>query len=219
MFGYPICLELAGRRVVVVGTGAVAMGKVEGLLSGGADDVLVVAEGPARRLAELEQDPRVRVERRAFRPEDLDGAFLCIASAWAKRRRDAIARAGRARGVLVNVVDDVPNCDWAAPAVVRRGDLVLAMATGGASPELARRLKDDLSARFGEHWGPLLELLREVREETLALLPDIAERSRRWQLALDLEEAEKLVEAGCARELRERLLHRLVGDRLKEGSA
>jgi precorrin-2 dehydrogenase/sirohydrochlorin ferrochelatase len=219
MFGYPISLELGGRRVVVVGNDAVALGKVEGLLAGGADDVLVVAAGPAGRLAELEQDPRVHLERRRFRSEDLDRAFLCIASASTNKTRDAIARAARSRGVLVNMIDDVRNCDWAAPAVVRRGDLVIAIATGGASPALARRLKEDLSVRFGAHWGQMLDLLREVREETLPLLPDVAERSRRWRLALDLEEAEELVRSGRDGALRERLLARLLDPRLTQETA
>lgn len=212
MFGYPVSLELSGRRVVVAGTDAVALGKVEALLAGGAGDVLVVAEGPPRRLDRLGADPRVRMRRRPFRPEDLDGAFLCVASSTDPEERDAIAAAARARNVLVNVIDDAANCDFAAPAVVRRGDLVIAIATGGASPALARRLREDLAERYGEHWGGLVDLLREVRERTLPLLPDIAERSRRWQLALDLEEAEELLRAGRAADLRERLIARLAGD-------
>jgi siroheme synthase-like protein len=108
-------------------------------------------------------------------------------------------------------MDDTANCDWAAPAVVRRGDLVIAISTGGASPALARRLREDLSERYGEHWAELVDVLREVRTETLPHLPDLSERARRWQLALDLDEAEKLILAGQGRELAERLRSRLIG--------
>jgi len=219
MFGYPVSLELANHCGVVVGTDAVALGKVEGLLAGGATDVLVVAEGPTRRLDRLRQDPRVRVERRPFRPEDLDGAFLCVASATTREERDAIARAGRTRGVLMNVIDDVANCNWAAPAVVRRGDLVIAIATGGASPALARRLREELEQRFGHHWAEIVELVGRVREETLPLLSDLEERAQRWRLALDLDEAEALVRTGRREDLHDRLVGRLVGDRLEEESA
>jgi siroheme synthase-like protein len=174
--------------------------------------VLVVATTPAAHLDELEALDRVRVERRPWRPEDLDGAAICVA--WSSRPevRDAIARAARERGVWVNVMDDVANCDFAAPAVVRRGELILAIGTGGASPALARRLREELDERFGEHWAEIVSVLREVRESTLPLLPDLAERSRRWRAALDLDEAEKLVVAGRSAELRERLRARLVGD-------
>ena len=114
-------------------------------------------------------------------------------------------------------MDDVVNCDFAAPAVVRRGELILAIGTGGASPALARRLREELGEHYGEHWAEILSVLREVRESTLALLPDLAERSRRWRAALDIDEAEKLVLAGRSAELRERLRARLVGSERPSG--
>jgi precorrin-2 dehydrogenase/sirohydrochlorin ferrochelatase len=210
-FGYPVMLQLDGAQGLVIGEGAVRERKPEGLLAGGAAGVLVVSMTPAARLDELERTHQVRVERRTWRPDDLDGVAICVA--WSARAevRDEIAREARARGVLVNVMDDIPNCDFAAPAVVRRGELLLAIGTGGASPTLAKRLRDDLAERYGEHWGEVVAVLREVRESTLPLLPDLTERARRWRLALDLEEAEKLILAGHAAELRERLRTRLVG--------
>ena len=210
-FGYPVMLQLDGARALVIGEGAVRERKPEGLLAGGAAEVLVVATTPAARLEELGSLPGVRVERRAWRPADLDGMAICVA--WSARAdvRDEIAREARARGVLVNVMDDVPNCDFAAPAVLRRGELLLAIGTGGASPALASRLRDELAERYGEDWAELVAILREVRASTTPLLPDLAERARRWRRALDLEEAEKLVAAGRGEELRERLRERLVG--------
>lgn len=210
-FGYPVLLELAGRRVVVIGEGAVREGKVEALLDAGATDVLVVAEGPEVRLNQLACDARVRVERRAWRPADLDGAILCVAAKQDAFTNVAVRRAARQRRVLVNVIDDVRNCDFAAPAVVRRGDLVIAIGTGGASPALARRLREEFSERYSEHWAELVDVLREVREETLPHLPDLGERSRRWRLAMDLDEAEELIRAGRRVDLRRRLLARLLG--------
>jgi siroheme synthase-like protein len=211
-FGYPVMLQLDGRRAVVIGEGAVRERKPEGLLAGGAAEVLVVATTPAAHLDELEALDRVRVERRPWRHEDLDGVVICVAWSARPEVRDAIARAARERGIWVNVMDDVPNCDFAAPAIVRRGELILAIGTGGASPALARRLREELGERYGEHWAEIVSVLREVRESTLPLLPDLAERSRRWRAALDLDEAEKLVLAGRSTELRERLRARLVGD-------
>lgn len=217
-FGYPAFLEVSGRRSVVVGAAAVAEGKVEALLDAGADDVLVLAEAPATRLASLERHAHVRVERRSWRPDDFQGATVVVASRSDPEGNAALAREARSRGALVNVMDDVSNCDFAAPAVVRRGDLLLAIGTGGASPALARRLREELSIRFGGHWKEVVEVLRQVREDTLPLLPDYGQRARRWREALDLQEAEELALQGRTSELRVRLVRRLVGQKT-EGAA
>jgi uroporphyrin-III C-methyltransferase/precorrin-2 dehydrogenase/sirohydrochlorin ferrochelatase len=148
-FGYPVLLELAGRRAVVIGEFAVEAGKVEGLLAAGAE-VTVVAKGPQAALDRLDGDPRVVVHRRGYGgPGDLAGAVVCVASAAKPAVRDAIAADARAAGVLVNVMDDVPNCDFAAPAIVRRGDLLIAIGTGGRAPALAGRLRADGRGRPG----------------------------------------------------------------------
>lgn len=207
-FGYPVLLDLTDRRAVVVGARAVADGKVEGLLEGGAGEVLVLAAGPWSRIERLVELPRVRVEPRPWRPEDLEGAAIVIGSPGPDAAE--LARAARAAGALVNVVDDVPNCDVAAPAVVRRGELLLTVSTGGRSPTLARLLREDLERRFGPEWALVVEILGEVRERSLGLLPDLAERARRWLEALDLEEARELAATGRGDELRERLLARLA---------
>jgi len=208
-FAYPILLELDGRRAVVVGAGAVAAGKVEGLLAAGAN-VTVVSEGPKRALERLVGDPRVHLERRRFRPTDLDGATVCVA--WSERigERDEIRHAAHRYGVLLNVMDDVERCDFAAPAVVRRGDLLIAVSTGGRSPALARRLREELEQRFGEEWAGILRVLGEVREQTLRDIPDVGERAARWQEALDVAELQSLAREGRTEELRARLLGRLA---------
>src|SRR6266536_1805229 len=166
--------------------------------------------GPPEALERLER-AGATIARRGFDPADLDGAFLCVASSDDPEQRAAIFAEARARGVLVNLVDDTDHCDFAAPAVVRRGELVIAVSTGGRSPALASRLRRLLEERFGPEWEELAALLGEVREETLPLLPDVGERSRRWRHALELEELEALVRAGRAEQARERLLAHLVG--------
>lgn len=194
-FGYPVFLELSGRRAVVIGAQAVAEGKAAALAAAGAEVTLLTNGG--------------------WCPADLDGAFVCVASSDDPAERDAIARAARDRGALINVMDDVPNCDFAAPAVVRRGELVVAISTGGRSPALARRLREELETQFGEEWAEVLEVLREVREETLPLLPELAERSRRWNEALDPREAAVLVASGRRDELKANLRGRLLGQEVE----
>ena len=209
-FGYPVLLELTGRRCVVIGTLPVREGKVEGLLAGGATEVVVVAAEPGDRLDDLEALDGVTVIRRTWYAPDLADAFLVIAHDPDPAVRARIAAAAREAGALVNVVDDIPRCDWAAPAVVRRGELLLAIGTGGASPTLAKKMRSRLEAQYGAEWAEVLRVLREVREETLPLLPDLRTRSRRWAEALDLDEAAALVQAGQVEELRSRLLARLL---------
>ena len=223
-FGYPVLLELAGRRAVVIGELAVEAGKVEGMLVAGAE-VTVVAKGPEATLDRLAADPRVTVHRRGYRgPADIEGAALCVARAAEPGVRNAIAADARAAGVLVNVMDDVPNCDFAAPAIVRRGDLVIAIGTGGRAPALASRLRAELAERFGPDWTELVDLVGRVRTATLPHLPDFEDRSRRWKAALDLDELEQLLRAGqpdeAATRLRARLLAGLPGAdrRLSSGS-
>jgi siroheme synthase-like protein len=213
-FGYPVLLELTGRRAVVIGEFAVEAGKVEGLLAAGAE-VTVIAKGPEAALDRLSADPRVEVHRREYGgPADLSGAVLCVAHAAEAGVRDAIAADARAAGILVNVMDDVPNCDFAAPAIVRRGDLVIAIGTGGRAPALASRLRAELGERFGPDWTELVDVVGRVRAETVPRLPDFEDRSRRWRAALDLEELEELIAAGqgelAASRLRDRLLEGLA---------
>jgi len=191
-FAYPVFLELSGKRAVVIGSLALHERKDVALREAGAE-VEVFANG-------------------AWAPSDLDGAFICVASSSDPVERDAIASAARDRGVLVNVMDDIPNCDFAAPAIVRRGDLAVAVGTGGRSPAIARKVREDLEGRYGHEWAEVLEIVGKVRAETLEELPDFGVRAKRWREALDLEEGAALVRAGRGDELRRRLVHRLLRD-------
>jgi siroheme synthase-like protein len=199
---------LVGLHVLVVDDDPEARELLRTVLEYAGALVTVVAVGPAGVLDALEARGAV-VERRGFHPGDLAGAFLCVASSDDPGERAAIAREARARGVLVNVMDDVANCDFAAPAVVRRGDLVIAVGTGGRSPALARCLREELSERFGPEWSGVLEVLGRVRDESLRAFPDLGERAARWQAALDTEELTALIRAGRADEAASRLRARL----------
>jgi len=211
-FGFPVLLELGGRRCVVIGELPVREGKAEALLAGGATDVLVIGSEPTDALDELELLEGVTVARRAWTSADLAGSFLVIAHDPDPGERGRISAAARRAGALVNIVDDIPACDWAMPAIVRRGELLLAIGTSGASPALARKLRERLAAEYGPEWAEIVRVLREAREETLPLLPDFAERAARWRAALDLDEAVELVRTGDVYLFRQRLRRRLLED-------
>lgn len=197
---YLAALDLRGRRCVVAGGGAVARRKVEGLLAAGAD-VLVVAP-------EIGEMPSgAVVARRAARLDDLDGAVLAVCATGDAAVNAALARDARRRGVLVNVVDDPGAGDFVVPAVARRGRVQVGVTTGGASPMLAQKLRDELAAHLTEEQGLLAELLAglrgqwEPRAAAAGLLP--AERRAAWQSVLDLPLIE-LLRAGRRDEARSR---------------
>ena len=164
---YPAFLKLAGRRCVVVGGGAVAERKVRGLLAADAD-VLVVAPEATPALDELAVRRAIRVEQRPYRTGDLAGAFLVVAATDSRVVNETIVRDAWAVGALVNVVDDPAACDVTVPAIVRRGDVTLAISTGGRSPGFARYLREELEDWLSDERLALLDLVADVRAELRA---------------------------------------------------
>ena len=133
---YPIFLDLTGKRVVVVGAGRVALRKTRGLLEAGAR-VTVIAP---RVEPEFERLP-VTLFRRRFRASDLAGALLAFAATDDRRVNRTIAAAAQKRAIPVNVADSRAECDFILPARIRRGNLQVAVSTGGSSPRLAAALR------------------------------------------------------------------------------
>jgi len=163
-FAYPIVLDLAGRRAVVVGGGRVALRKARALADAGAR-VTVVA--PAF-LPEFADEAGVESIEAPYTAEHLDGAVLAIAATDDPAVNRRVADDARAAHVLVNVVDVPEECDFIVPAQVRRGDLLIAITTGGAAPSLSRRLRERLQTEFGPEWAEYLEALRAVRDRVMA---------------------------------------------------
>ncbi len=178
---YPAFLNLAGRRCVVVGGGAVAARKVRGLVGANAD-VVVVAPATDPAIDALEASGSIRVQRRPYRAGDLDGASLAVAATNDHAVNEAVVRDARAAGALVNVVDDPAACDVIVPAIVRRGDVTLAVSTGGRSPGFARYLREELAEWLSDERLALLDLVAEVRDELRAAgaRPD----PERWRQAV-----------------------------------
>lgn len=174
---YPVALEVRGRRCVVIGGGSVGERKARALVEAGAK-VCVVAPTITESLQELVRAGHVEHLPAAFAPEHLDGAFLAIAATNDTRVNDTAAAAARTRGALVNRVDDAECGDFVTMATVRRGDLLLALTTGGAGPALTARLRGELEARFGSEWGDYVALLGEMREQVKRQYPEEKERAR-----------------------------------------
>ena len=176
---YIACLKLSGppaRRCVVVGGGEIGLEKVEGLLAcDGAVTLIAPRAEPA--LQEYAQEGSIVWERRAYAgAEDLEGVFMAIAATNDTDVNIAVYDDAERRAMLVNVVDVPPLCNFILPAIVRTGPLAIAISTAGASPALAKRIKRQVAAEYGEPYARLAVLLNEVRGWAKATLPTYQDR-------------------------------------------
>ena len=167
MILFPAFLKLAGRRCLVVGAGPVAEEKIEGLLRAGAE-VRVVAPSATRRIRELARKRKIHWHERVFRAPDLGGALLAVAATSSPSLHAQIYRLAQRRGVLCNVVDDPEHCDFYYGSVVRRGELQIAISTGGHSPALAQRLRKEMEKKFGAEYKEWLKELGKIRKRLFA---------------------------------------------------
>ena len=180
--GYPVNLVVDGRRCVVVGAGRIAARKIEALLAAGAC-VHVVAPDVGDEVRRWAAEDRLTVDVRGFEPADLDGAWLATTATGVPSVDHAVFAAGEERGVWVNSADDPANCSFTLMSVIRRGDLVVTIGTGGRSPALAAWLRRRLADELGPEYETLLDLLAEAREEVRASGRSSEEPD--WQQALD----------------------------------
>ncbi|OUM99415.1 MAG: hypothetical protein BAA02_09835 [Paenibacillaceae bacterium ZCTH02-B3] len=174
---YPMLVQLAGRPVVVIGGGRVAERKVAALLEAEAR-VRVVSPSLTPALRRWAEEGRVEAVLREAEAADLDGAYLAFVAGGDDEFRARMIAAAKARGVPVNAAGDGEKGDFLTPAVVRRGDLVLAVSVSGASPALAARIAAELKERYGSEYERLSKALRAVRRTVKARVPDPVERRR-----------------------------------------
>lgn len=159
---HPVLLRLEDRACVVVGGDDIAEPKVRALLDAGAP-VTVIAPELTGSLAALAAAGRLTHLPRAYRAGDLAGATLAYASTRDRAVIGALTAEAAREHVLLNVIDVPDACHFISPAVVRRGDLTIAIGTGGASPGLSAQLRGRLATEFGPEYGPYVDILRAVR--------------------------------------------------------
>jgi siroheme synthase-like protein len=164
---FPAFLDLRGRRCLVVGGGAIAERKVHGLLACGAR-VTIVSPTLVPGLARLADARRIEHRARAFRKVDARGRVLVIAATGIAAVDDAVAEAARRRGALVNAVDRPARCDFIYGSVLRRGDLQIAVSTGGRAPALAREIRRRLEPVVGADYAELVERVGRARRAARA---------------------------------------------------
>jgi siroheme synthase-like protein len=172
---YIACLKLKGRRCLVVGGGDIGLEKVEGLLVCDADVVLVAPEAH-EQLERLASEGSIRWERREYAREDLEGSFMAIAATNDSDVNIRVYEDAEQRAMLVNVVDVPPLCNFILPAVFRSGPVAIAISTAGASPALAKRMRNEIAEEYGEPYARLAELLNEARGWAKGTLPTYQDR-------------------------------------------
>lgn len=181
---YPIALDLARKRCLVVGGGSLATEKVEGLLVAGAD-ISVVSPVVTPTIAYLAAGNEITLHQRAYSANDLEEIYLAYGATEDRAENARVATDARRAGVIVNAVDDIPNCDFFAVSIVRRGDLQIAISTNGRSPAFARWVREYLDAWLPKAFGCVLDALGDVRQDLKA--QGSTPPYERWQAAIGEE--------------------------------
>ncbi|BAU22891.1 siroheme synthase [Caldimicrobium thiodismutans] len=177
---YPIFLNLKNRLCVVIGGGKVAERKVLSLVKAGAK-VKIISPEVTEALKKIIRDYNLQWEGRPYQEGDLKEAFLVISATNSPEVQKKVFQEAEARKIPCNVVDKPELCSFIVPSKVQRGDLLIAISTGGASPAVARRIREKLESFFGEEYTIYLILMRKIREKILESRLSPEEKERKLQ--------------------------------------
>ena len=194
---YPVCIELEGKTVLVVGGGRVAQRKVETLLKFGAS-IRIVSRKLTNKLKGLVESKEIHHIGEEFRDEHLDGAFLVIAATDDERLNHKVSESAQKRHLLINAVDQPSECNFIVPSIVNRGDLLIAISTSGKSPALAKKLRKELEVQFGGEYETFLTLMGCLREEILSMGLSQDEKSRIFNEIVDSDILKSLAQGDIA---------------------
>ena len=207
---YPIFLNIQGKNCVVIGGGNVALRKVKGLLECGAK-VTLISPKPHPEIVKLSKRRAIHLIQRDYEKEDLENAVIAFACTDVKKVNRKVAEDAKEAGVLVNVADDPKPSDFIIPSFFRRGNLTVAVSTGGVSPTLARKIRTKLRKSLGKEHASLLSLIGEVR----STLKENGYRvgAEAWEEALDLDLLIRLLQEGKRERAKTILLRKLKAER------
>ena len=181
---YPVYLDIRDRRCVIVGGGQMAEGKVAALRESGAQ-VCIISPEVTGEIQGMADSGMISLEKREYRDGDLEGAFIAIAATDDSDLDERISREAAARNVPLNVVDVTHLCTFIAPAVIRRGEVTVAISTAGLSPALARKLRVELQDSPALDYADMALMLSEVRLELRS--EGAAIDADHWQTCLNRE--------------------------------
>lgn len=179
---YPVFVDLRGKQCVVVGAGRVGERKIRGLLEGGADIVRVVALQATPQVASWAEEGAVEWSPRPYEAADLDGATLAFAATANVDVNQQVVEDARRLGVLVNAADRHTRGDFIGASTIRRGDIQIAISSGGGSPAYVRMLRQHLEQALGPEHEAFASYLKELRPRVHARFPeDITKRESVWR--------------------------------------
>ncbi|MCH7735990.1 MAG: bifunctional precorrin-2 dehydrogenase/sirohydrochlorin ferrochelatase [Chloroflexi bacterium] len=204
---YPVFLNLTGRRCVIIGGGQVAEGKITRLLDSGAK-IVVISPDATQAIRSLAERGALELDSRKYRAGDLQGAFLAIAATNDLVVNQEIFEEAERLGILLNAVDDMPRCSFIAPSIVERGPVTIAISTGGASPALARKLRETLAASPDLDWTEATSVLSKARQ--IIKHKGVAVDPQRWQCCMT-PDLLSLVKSGREEEAVALLMNGLLG--------
>jgi precorrin-2 dehydrogenase / sirohydrochlorin ferrochelatase len=201
-FRFPVFLDLAGKRCLVIGEGYEVPAKVHMLVDAGAE-VLYLNSAADPRIEALADAGVIRWERRAFVPADLDNCFLVISD---QENNAEIFRLCEQARVLCNSVDDPEHCRFSFGSIHRQGDLTIAISTNGWAPAVAVRLKEKMQREIGPEYAALLSMLKEVRPKITQRIAEFSQRRELWYRIVD-SDILGLLKAGKQSQASESLRH------------
>ena len=204
---YPVFLNLTGRRCVIIGGGQIAEGKISKLLDSGAK-IIVISPDATQGIRSFTERGQIELDLRKYQQGDLQGAFLVIAATNDRVVNQEIFEEAEKQGILLNAVDDMPRCSFIAPYIVEKGPVTVAISTGGASPALARKLRENMEVSSALDWadatGVLSKARQIIKDEQIAVDP------QRWQCCMT-DELLTMIQAGHENEALDLLMDLLLG--------
>ena len=209
---YPVFLDLRGRECVIIGGGEVSEHKLGNLLDCGAQITIISPQVTPGIRARAEKG-EVVWKARPYQAGDLKGAFIAIAATDDNKVNRAVTEEAREEKVLLNVADVTHLCMFIAPAIVKRGEVTVAISTGGASPALARRLREQLQKSEVLEYADLVEVLRDARTEVKRRRAQV--HPDRWQECID-EQLLRMAQNGDKGRALDRILSCLLSTGVKE---
>ncbi|TDX51384.1 precorrin-2 dehydrogenase/sirohydrochlorin ferrochelatase family protein [Orenia marismortui] len=190
---YPINLNLTGKKVLVIGGGQVASRKTRRLVRTGAK-ITIVSPELTPELEAMINDYSITYYSRNFKDEDLRGVFLVFALTDNRRVNNRISQLADENNILINVADSLEESMFTLPSIIKRGDLLLTISTGGSLPALSKEIRRNLEEEFGLEYSIFLTMLKRIRPIILKEIDDKEERRRIFRSLADLRLIEQFTQ-------------------------
>lgn len=182
---YPVGLNIRGKKCMVIGAGRIAQRKVKRLLGYGAR-VSVISPESTLALKKLAKERKISLKSKSVKLKDLKGAYLVISATENGKVNSLIYSYCRKKNILFNVVDSPKQCTFILPSVLTRGNLNISISTGGISPALSKKLRQDLEKMFGNEYAKFLSIMKTLRPKVIKEIKDPKTRKAFFKKAVDL---------------------------------